>query len=81
VEDQEGVSLIVEDDGSGMTDPEMAEALEPFTRLESSRSRETGGAGLGLPIARAAAQAHGGDLILSRSPGGGLSARLFLPKP
>ena len=79
-EDKEGVTLIVEDDGPGMTDEEMAEALEPFTRLESSRSRETGGAGLGLPIARAAAQAHGGDLVLSRSPQGGLSARIFLAK-
>jgi len=79
-EEAEGVALTVEDDGPGMTDDEMAEALEPFTRLESSRSRETGGAGLGLPIARAAAQAHGGDLALSRTEQGGLSARIFLPK-
>ena len=80
VEDRQAVTLIVEDDGPGMADSEIAEALEPFTRLESSRSRETGGAGLGLPIARAAAQAHGGELLLSRSAEGGLSARIVLPK-
>lgn len=79
-ETTDGVELIVEDDGPGMSEEEMKEALEPFTRLESSRSRETGGAGLGLPIARAAAQAHGGDLRLSRAAQGGVSARIFLPK-
>jgi signal transduction histidine kinase len=80
LEDDKDVKLVVEDDGPGMSDSEMMEALEPFIRLEGSRSRATGGAGLGLAIARAAAQAHGGDLSLARTPTGGLSARILLPK-
>jgi signal transduction histidine kinase len=74
------VELVVDDDGPGMTDEEIALAVEPFARLEESRSRESGGAGLGLAIARAAAQAHGGDLLLSRRPEGGLTARILLPR-
>jgi signal transduction histidine kinase len=46
----------------------------------ASRSRETGGYGLGLALARAAAQAHGGNLVLANRAGGGLVARLSLPK-
>jgi len=49
-------------------------------RLETSRNRETGGSGLGLALARAAAQAHGGRLELENRPGGGLLARIVLPK-
>ena len=58
--------------------------LEPFTRGESSRSRETGGAGLGLTLARAIAEQHGGRLVLAnriREDGGlaGLMAEIRLP--
>jgi signal transduction histidine kinase len=81
VHDRAGtVDMIVDDEGPGMTDAQMREAIEPFTRLETSRNRESGGAGLGLAIARAAALAHGGDLHLSRRPEGGLSAAMSLPK-
>ena len=45
--------------------------FEPFVRLEGSRSRETGGVGLGLAIARSVARAHGGELTLVNRPGGG----------
>jgi len=53
--------------------------FDPFVRLEGSRSRETGGAGLGLAIARSIARAHGGDVRLENRAGGGLRAVLNLP--
>jgi signal transduction histidine kinase len=74
------VEMIVEDEGPGIDPDRLDELLEPFARLDESRSRESGGSGLGLPIARAAAQAHGGELILSNRPEGGLSARIALPR-
>ena len=54
--------------------------FEPFYRLESSRNRDSGGTGLGLSIARDIAQAHGGSLLLSNLPAGGLEAVLRLPR-
>ena len=56
-----------------------ANVLEPFVRLEASRNRETGGSGLGLTLARSAAQAHGGSLELENRPEGGLIARILVP--
>ena len=53
--------------------------FDPFTRLETSRSRETGGIGLGLPIARAILRAHGGDVVLSNRAEGGLRVTVHLP--
>jgi signal transduction histidine kinase len=53
--------------------------FEPFFRGEPSRSRETGGAGLGLAIVRSVARAHGGDAALENLPGGGLRAVARLP--
>jgi signal transduction histidine kinase len=75
----DAVAVVVDDDGPGIDEDRLQEALEPFARIEESRNRESGGAGLGLAIARAVALAHGGDLILSRRPEGGLSARIVLP--
>ena len=69
------------DDGPGMTDAELQKAFEPFFRGEASRSRETGGTGLGLGIARNIARAHGGELTLGNRAGGGLEATLRLPRP
>lgn len=71
--------IIVEDDGPGLPETELDSVFEPFNRAERSRSRETGGAGLGLTVARQAARAHGGDVTLENRPGGGLTARLTLP--
>jgi signal transduction histidine kinase len=53
--------------------------FEPFVRLEESRSRSTGGAGLGLAIARNVAETHGGRLTLETAPGGGTRAVIRLP--
>ncbi|NJC41543.1 signal transduction histidine kinase [Brevundimonas alba] len=69
----------VEDDGPGLDESELEAVFEPFHRAERSRSRETGGAGLGLTVARQAARAHGGDVVLIRRTEGGLTARLDLP--
>lgn len=75
----DGAAIEVSDDGPGIPDAELAAVMEPFVRLETSRSRETGGSGLGLTLARGAAQAHGGSLELQNSPDGGLLARIVLP--
>ena len=53
--------------------------FDPFHRLEGSRNRETGGTGLGLPIARNILRAHGGDVVLSNRPLGGIRAAVSLP--
>lgn len=81
VEERPGeIELRVEDCGPGILAGRLEEVIEPFRRLDSSRNRESGGAGLGLAIAQAVAQAHGGRLELSNRPGGGLRASLILPK-
>lgn len=71
--------IIVTDRGPGVAPENLAQILEPFTRLEASRSRDTGGAGLGLAIVRGLAEANGGRLVLSNRAGGGLRAELRLP--
>ena len=71
--------VTVEDDGPGLSDDDLEAVFEPFHRAEPSRSRETGGAGLGLTVARQAARAHGGEVTVANRPGGGLLARLDLP--
>ena len=82
-EDKQAV-VRIEDDGPGIPDGEIAAMMEPFARGDSSRNRETGGAGLGLTLARAIAEQHGGTLSLANrhGPGGkvaGLVAELRLP--
>jgi signal transduction histidine kinase len=73
------VALEVADDGPGIPEAELANVMEPFVRLEASRNRETGGSGLGLTLARSAAQAHRGRLELENRPEGGLIARILVP--
>lgn len=72
--------IVVGDKGSGIPEERLEEVFEPFHRLESSRSRDTGGVGLGLSIARDIAHAHGGELTLRNREGGGLDAVLTLPR-
>ena len=77
---QDGQVVVhVDDDGPGIPPEELERVFLPFQRLEPSRNRETGGMGLGLPITRNIARAHGGDVTLQNRPGGGLRATLFLP--
>ena len=76
----DGAAVVtIEDDGPGLADGELEIVFEPFQRGERSRNRETGGAGLGLTVARQAARASGGDVVLQRREGGGLTARLHIP--
>ncbi|WP_031553529.1 sensor histidine kinase [Parvularcula oceani] len=69
----------IADEGPGIPPGPADRLLEPFARGEASRSRRTGGAGLGLAIAARAAQLHGGTLSLRNKETGGLEARLSLP--
>ncbi len=83
---REGTNAVIriEDDGPGIPADQLALMLEPFTRGDPSRNSGTGGAGLGLTLARAIADQHGGTLKLINRSGGdgqvsGLTAELSLP--
>jgi signal transduction histidine kinase len=80
VEDGAELTIRVRDEGPGIPADELERVFEPFYRVESSRNRDSGGTGLGLTIARDIAQAHGGTLTLQNMTGGGLEARLVLPR-
>ncbi|OWJ68228.1 two-component sensor histidine kinase [Inquilinus limosus] len=79
IQDDGAVALVVDDDGPGIPPDQREEAMKPFVRLDESRNQETGGTGLGLAIARDVARRHGGDLMLSTSPMGGLRCTVRLP--
>ncbi len=74
------LELRIQDEGPGIPVEELDKVFEPFYRVEASRNRDTGGTGLGLPIARGVAELHGGRLVLANRPGGGLEATLTLPR-
>jgi signal transduction histidine kinase len=71
--------LRVEDDGEGVPMTERERIFERFVRLDDARSRDDGGAGLGLAIARDIAQQHGGTLVARESVRGGALFELRLP--
>lgn len=71
--------LLIHDAGPGLPADMLETVFEPFFRLETSRSRDTGGTGLGLTIARNIALNHGGELALRNHPAGGLEVQLQLP--
>ena len=73
------IEIDIDDEGPGIPEAELSRVLEPFYRIEESRSRETGGVGLGLAITQSIVQAHGGTLTLSNRPTGGLRASIALP--
>jgi signal transduction histidine kinase len=82
--ESQGAVIRIEDDGPGIPDEAIVEMMEPFTRGEPSRNTETGGTGLGLTLARAIADQHGGSLDLANRRAGdgrveGLTATLRLP--
>ncbi len=71
--------ITIADTGPGLPEDQLQAVFEPFVRFETSRSRDTGGAGLGLAIARTIVQAHGGEVHLHNRQEGGLEAVLRLP--
>jgi len=73
------VAFEIIDQGIGMSAAELDRAFTPFWRADDSRTRKTGGVGLGLALARRIARAHGGDVTLSAQPGLGTTARLEVP--
>lgn len=77
--DDDEVILRVDDDGPGIPEQDRARVFERFTRVESSRSRDAGGAGLGLALVRRIADQHGGSVRAGRSPQGGARLEVRLP--
>jgi signal transduction histidine kinase len=76
----DAVEVTIDDTGPGIPEDRLADVFRPFVRLEESRNRESGGAGLGLAIARSVVLAHGGAITLSNRPEGGLRTLVRLPK-
>lgn len=73
------IAFEIVDRGIGMSAAELDRAFTPFWRADGSRTRKTGGVGLGLALARRIARAHGGDVTLASHPGQGTTARLEVP--
>jgi two-component system OmpR family sensor kinase len=73
--------LEVSDEGPGLGADDAARVFERFYRADASRARSSGGAGLGLAIVRAVAEAHGGSVFLSSQPGSGATFGIRLPCP
>lgn len=71
--------LAVEDDGIGISKEDLPFIFERFYRTDKSRSRRTGGAGIGLTIARAIVQAHGGNIYAESAMGHGSMFTVILP--
>ena len=77
--DDEAASVSVIDDGPGLTEAEATAVFERFHRGDASRSRSTGGSGLGLSIARSIVAAHGGEIAATATPGEGATFTITLP--
>ena len=73
------VRVSVSDDGAGIADPDRERIFERFTRLDDSRTRATGGAGLGLAISREIVTGHGGTMTVTSTPEGGACFVIDLP--
>ena len=77
--DGEVVQIQVDDNGPGVPEEKYEEVFKPFTRIDESRNTETGGVGLGLPIAMDIVHAHGGKIGLDKSKHGGLQVIVRIP--
>lgn len=75
-----GVAVTVDDDGPGIPEGQMEKVFAPFYRLEGSRSRDTGGVGLGLAAVRSIVRSQGGEVRLANREAGGLRATVELPR-
>ncbi len=74
------VAILVCDRGPGIPPERLGDVFEAFTRLETSRNKETGGIGLGLALARTIVRDAGGNITLANRDGGGLVARITLAR-
>lgn len=74
------IVIRIDDEGPGIPDDLQEEMFRPFRRLEASRSRTTGGTGLGLTISRSIVRAHGGDVTMQNRAEGGLRVEAYLPR-
>ena len=79
VESERGLVIEVRDNGIGIAAEDIARALSPFGQVDSRLSRRYEGTGLGLPLARALTELHGGVLELDSAPGRGTAVRIVLP--
>jgi signal transduction histidine kinase len=70
----------IDDEGPGIPEDQMETVFDPFYRIETSRSRETGGTGLGLTVARTIVRAHVGEIHLENRADGGLRVEVILPR-
>ena len=73
-------TIEIADEGPGMTAEQAERIFERFYRADPSRSRDSGGAGLGLAIVAAVTEAHGGAISLDTAPGEGAAFRISLPR-
>ncbi len=76
---QDRVSCIVQDRGEGIPPKHLPRIFERFYRVDPARDRREGGAGLGLAIARALVEAHGGEIEIESTPGVGTAVKFWLP--
>jgi signal transduction histidine kinase len=74
------IKVVVEDEGPGIPVAHLEAVFKPFYRLDQSRSKSTGGVGLGLANARTIARAHGGDVTAENRASGGLRVIVTLPR-
>lgn len=74
-----GITVVVRDTGVGMTPDEVRVAVEPFGQVDGARTRWREGAGLGLPIAKALVELHGGELMITSVKNGGTDVTVVLP--
>ncbi|HEC90618.1 MAG TPA: GHKL domain-containing protein, partial [Alphaproteobacteria bacterium] len=81
IDERNKVTVTIDDDGPGIAAEDRENVFRPFVRLEGSRSRETGGVGLGLSVVRSVVHAHGGEVTLENRPEGGLRVGVTLPLP
>jgi signal transduction histidine kinase len=79
-EDASSVRIHVRDHGIGIPHEERDRVFEPFYRVDKSRTRKTGGYGLGLSLAREIMRAHGGDILIESRPRWGTRVSLVFPK-
>lgn len=77
---EDSATVRVSDDGPGIPTEDTASLFEPFFRVDRSRSKKTGGYGLGLSICKRIMEAHGGDIAVQNNPGRGVAFVLTFPR-